>query len=517
MLRYMERSTIHFLKHKGWTNVQIAEFTGHHRDTIAKVLKEAVHKKPQTRQRQSRADVFRPQIANWLDQNLPVIRMLELAREDHDHPYTGSETAFYDYVRKMRRARHQTPRNVALRFEGVPGEYLQIDWGEVRDFPFSKAGMENQTRYFFAARLKYSRYMYVSFHTNMREETLLRCLIACFQEIDGVPWAVVTDNMKTAVLGRTAEHEPIWNPAYQKLAVEFKFHPDVCAPASGNQKGAVENLVKFVKGNLLPGRSFYDDADLAEQCRAWLRQVNTDRPSDATGQAPAVLLEEEQPQFGPLPEIAKDYGFFDSVVVSREGLVALESNRYSVPAHLIGRVLTARIHQSRVELFADGERVASHPRHTGQRARVIDPAHFEAVFASKPRGRVMVYRDWLCNLSPQVASYVRELSYKRRAEMSQQMIALYDLAQEMGKPDFVAALELAAEQQTYGVEYVRTILAELTAAVPKTATQQASLQSLGRPVPEQQEVERSLADYEQYVANRQGVLMASLQHEEVMA
>jgi transposase len=45
----------------------------------------------------------------------------------------------------------------------------------------------------------------------MREETLLRCLIACFQEIDGVPWAVVTDKMKTAVLGRTAEHEPIWN------------------------------------------------------------------------------------------------------------------------------------------------------------------------------------------------------------------------------------------------------------------------------------------------------------------
>ena len=517
MLRYMERSTIHFLKQKGWTNVQIAEFTGHHRDTIAKVLKEAVEKKPKTRQRSSAADVFRPQMGNWLDQNMPVIRMLELAREDHDHPYTGSETAFYDYVRKMRRARNQTPRNVALRFEGVPGEYLQIDWGEVRDFPFSKVGMENQTRYFFAARLKYSRYMYVSFHTDMREETLLRCLIACFQEIDGVPWAVVTDNMKTAVLGRTAEHEPIWNPAYQKLAVEFKFHPDVCAPASGNQKGAVENLVKFVKGNLLPGRSFYDDADLAEQCRAWLMQVNTERPSDATGQPPAVLLEEEQLKLGPLPDGARDYGFFDSVVVSREGLVALETNRYSVPAHLIGRVLTARIHKSRIELFADCERVASHPRHTGQHARIIDPAHFEAVFATKPRGRVMVYRDWLCNVSPQVASYIRELSYKRRAEMSQQMIALYDLAQEMGKPDFAAALELAAEQHMYGVEYIRAILSEITGALPKVAPQEESLQSLRMAAPEQQDIERSLADYEHYVANRECVLLAAIRHEEVTA
>ena len=80
------------------------------------------------------------------------------------------------------------------------------------------------------------------------------------------------------------------------------------------------------------------------------------------------------------------------------------------------------------------------------------------------------------------------------------MIALYDLAQEMGKPDFVAALELAAEQQTYGVEYVRAILSEITGAVPKTATQEASLQCLGSSVPEQEKVERSLADYEQYVA-----------------
>lgn len=46
---------------------------------------------------------------------------------------------------------------------------------------------------------------------------------------------VVTDNMKTAVLGRDEDHQPIWNPAYQKLAVEFKFHPDVCAPASGKR------------------------------------------------------------------------------------------------------------------------------------------------------------------------------------------------------------------------------------------------------------------------------------------
>src|SRR6266516_3505000 len=500
MLRYMERSTIYYLKQKGWTNVQIAEFTGHHRDTIARVLREEVDKKPKTRNRSSAVGVFDAQIREWLDQNLPVTRMLELARADGEHPYTAGDTAFYDYIRKVRRARKQTPRDLALRFEGVPGEFLQIDWGEVRNMAFTKPELEGQTRYFFAARLKYSRYMFVSFHADMREETLLRCLIACFTTIGGVPWVVVTDNMKTAVLGRNAQHEPVWNPAYQKLAVEFKFHPEACAPASGNQKGAVENLVKYVKGNFIAGRTFYDDADLAEQCTGWLSHVNTERPSDATGQEPVARLVEEQATFSALPATAQDYGFFECVVVSREGLVAIETNRYSVPAHLMGRAVTARIHATRIEVFADHELVATHARSREQHARIVNPAHFEAAFSTKPRARVMVYRDWLCDLAPVVITQVRELCHKRRAEMKEQMIALYELAQEIGNADFVAALELAAEQQMYGAEYVRAILAPPTPPPPDEAAEVRVSQLLSC-VPTQQDVERDLAQYERYVAN----------------
>jgi transposase len=504
MLQFMERSTIYYLKQKGWSNVQIAECTGHHRDTIARVLREEVDKQPKTRTRSSAVAVFDVQIAQWLDKNLLVSRMLELARADGEHPYAGGETAFYDYVRKMRRARKQTPHNVAVRFEGVPGEFLQIDWGEVRNMAFTKPELEGQTRYFFAARLKYSRFMYVSFHSDMREETLLRCLIGCFTAIGGVPWVVVTDNMKTAVLGRDGQHHPIWNPAYQKLAVEFTFHPEACAPASGNQKGAVENLVKYVKGNFIAGRTFHDDADLAEQCAGWLSHVNTERPSDATGQEPVVRLVEEQPKFGTLPATAQDYGFFDGVVVSREGLVAIETNRYSVPVYLIGRVLTARIHSTRIDLFADQELVATHTRSREQHARIVIPAHFEATFSTKPRARVMVYRDWLCGLTPEVNRYVCTLCHKRRSEMKEQMIALYEVAQEVGTADFVAALELAAEQQMYGAEYVRAIVTMPTASAPINSAE-PSVRELLPSLPAQHEVERDLAQYERYVANRESV------------
>src|SRR2546428_6223130 len=95
MLRYMERSTIYYLKQKGWTNVQIAEFTGHHRDTVARVLREEVEKQPKIRNRSSAVAVFDAQIAEWIDKNLPVRRMLELARADGEHPYSGGGTGIF--------------------------------------------------------------------------------------------------------------------------------------------------------------------------------------------------------------------------------------------------------------------------------------------------------------------------------------------------------------------------------------------------------------------------------------
>jgi hypothetical protein len=169
------------------------------------------------------------------------------------------------------------------------------------------------------------------------------------------------------------------------------------------------------------------------------------------------------------------------------------TNRSSVPAHLIGRALTARIHTTRLEWFADHELVATHVRSHEQHARIVNPAHFEAAFRTKPRARVMVYRDWLCDLAPAVNSYVRARCHKRRAEMKEQRLALDDLAQEIGKADFAAALELAAEQQMYGAEYVRAIVTIPTASAPSRTTDQC-LDALLPVMPTQQEVERDLAN-----------------------
>ncbi len=88
---------------------------GHHRDTIARVLREPVDREAVPRVRASAVPVFDAQIAGWLDQHLPVRRMLELVQEDPDHPYTGSAAAFYKYVQPLRAARRALTGDVAVR------------------------------------------------------------------------------------------------------------------------------------------------------------------------------------------------------------------------------------------------------------------------------------------------------------------------------------------------------------------------------------------------------------------
>jgi transposase len=61
--------------------------------------------------------------------------------------------------------------------------------------------------------------------------------------------------MKTVTLGRDAAGQPRWSPAFWRFATEIGCHPEVCDPFAAQQKGSVENLVKWVKTNFLPGRA----------------------------------------------------------------------------------------------------------------------------------------------------------------------------------------------------------------------------------------------------------------------
>jgi transposase len=493
MLRQMERSTMHWMAKRGKSIRQIAHEVGHNRRTVARVLREPVERRAATRQRRSQVDPYRPQIARWLEDGLTAVRMLELARQDPARPYPGSRSQFGEMVRRMRRERDQqhAVREVPVRFEGLPGEYLQVDWGEIRRFPFTQ--QRPAPRYFLACRLKYSRWTWLRWTSDMRQETLFRGLVDCLCALGWVPWVLVFDNMKTVTSGRDDAGQPLWTPALLHLAGEFGFHPQACDPGAGNQKGSVEALVKWVKGNFLPGRTFAADADLLVQAGEWQDQANT-RPSSATGIPPVDRMPAEAAKGGVLPATAHDYGLFLPGQVSAEALVAVLGNRYSVPVAHVGAPVTVRVHHDRVRLWRDGVLLADHRRAAdGARQRLVDPAHFAPLFARKPRAQAMLYREVLLGLGGRAPAFLSALSQRQRDHLCAQVLAVYALYERYGADDLRAAMALADEAGSYSADALALLL-----AAPRPAAAPAPVLHLPG-VPAQSEIDRLLSVYETWV------------------
>lgn len=64
--------------------------------------------------------------------------------------------------------------------------------------------------------------------------------------------------------------------------------------------------------------------------------------------------------------------------VSREGMVSVGGNLYSVPDTARKRVLDVQNHPSEVRVFEDGVLIAAHPLLEGKNQRRVDPAHRKA-------------------------------------------------------------------------------------------------------------------------------------------
>src|SRR3954464_13282669 len=130
---------------------------------------------------------------------------------------------------------------------------------------------------------------------NQQVETLARTMVGHFAAFGGIPLLAVFDRPKTVAL-KWQENRDVteWNPIFAGVVLDLGLGIEVCWPHAPQQKGAVENLVGWVKGSFFKQRRFIDAEDLQRQLAEWQLEVNTLRASRATGIIPAVRRVEEQ-------------------------------------------------------------------------------------------------------------------------------------------------------------------------------------------------------------------------------
>ena len=280
-------------------------------------------------------DSFKPYIDELLGQdvwNTEVIRQLLQERG-----YDGCVTLIRRYVQPKRslRASKQT-----VRYETIPGEQLQHDWGQIRTEVAGRLCAVN----FAVNILGYSRHFHVWAGPSQDAEHTYESLVQAFRYFDGVPKRVLVDNQKAAVIRHDSGGRVVFNAGFLELANHYGFAARACRPQRPRTKGKTERMVGYVKHHFFQRyRSFDSYAHLNQLLEQWLSSYASQRTLRQFQQSPAQRFEEERHQLSPRPATDFDTRYYDIRHVGWDAYIDVRGNRYSVPAECCGQRVNIRI------------------------------------------------------------------------------------------------------------------------------------------------------------------------------
>jgi transposase len=379
----------------------------------------------------------------------PKLLSLEVLRRARLGGYDGGKSALYELIHSIR----PKPVRLMTRFEGLPGEFTQHDFGEL-DVNF----LDGTTKrvHFFASRLKYSRWVEVSLVPNEQVETLARAMVDHFAAMGGIPLLAVFDRPKTVALkwGRDGEVTE-WNPTFAGVALDLGLGVELCWPHSPEQKGAVENLVKWVKGSFFKQRRFLDEEDLLAQLREWLVDVNTRRPCRATNVIPEERMRDERPRLRPLKVAPADLALRIPITVGPTGMVLHDTHTYSMSPDSLGIPGTLYLYRDRVRIVA-GRYEAEHRRLFGPPDKSVLPEHRaqRVAAASGKRAKRYMQREHLLGVGRVALEYLTELTHRRPQVWIRDVDRLHELLQRHGDEALRGAFERGLREQAIGAEYI---------------------------------------------------------------
>lgn len=461
----LKRHEVEVLLKAGHRKTEVARMSGVSLRSVKRIAQEEpvvqVDDKAERNKRQvgrpSTVQNFRKQVVGILEES-PDLPSLEILRRVREAGYQGGKSALYDLVASLR------PKSAKpmVRFEGLPGEFSQHDFGEV------EVQFRNGTRqriHFFASRLKYSRWVRVSLVKDEKVETLVRTLAEHLASWGGRPLLCVFDRPKTIALkwGKNGEVTE-WNPVFAYATLEMGVGVELCWPYQARQKGSVENLVGFVKSSFFKVRRFYDLEDLEQQRQDWEREVNEQRPCRATGIIPGVRLAEEAPRLRPLKVQPEELALRIPVYVGPTGTVLHEGHAYSMPPAAISMPATLFLYAQRVRIAA-GRYEAEHPRKFAPEENSWLAEHRAAMISavSGKRGKRYLKRQQLLELGEPALFYLTEIVHRRPREWFADVDRLHQLLQSFGPEVLRRAIEEGLKQQIYGAFFIeRALQAELS-------------------------------------------------------
>lgn len=439
---------------------EIAKRLGASRNTVAKYLSGEV-----TRPRYKPREKVYPVMEPW------AVRLVTLLGEDARKPvkerrngqrlydtlveegFAGSYPTLQRAIRGWKEDHRRDSGRVFIPLTFAPGDAFQFDWSyETVEI----AGAVTQAKVAHL-RLCHSRAFLAVAYLRESQEMVFDAHWRAFRLWGGVPRRGIYDNLKTAVDLIFAGKERRYNARFQQMASHYLFEPVACTPASGWEKGQVENQVGHVREQIFTPRlkatSLAELNSIVERrCQEIVQRIGHPEQTDLTR---GDVFETERSSLLTLPTMYD--GFAEREVrVSSTALIHYDRNRYSVDTRFAGKTVSVRAYADRMVMVADGVIVGSHVRSFERDRTFFDPWHYVPALDKKPGAlrNGAPFKDW--KLPPAILETKDKLLRKPGGD--RQFVSILQAVGIEGLEPVAVACELALEAGTPTAEVVLNIL-----------------------------------------------------------
>lgn len=446
---------------QGWSVKKIVRELHVSRNTVRKILRSGETDFSYERERQPmpRLGPWQGRLEQMLGSNAakPSRERLTLIRIFEELRGLGYEGG-YDAVRRFAKAwshnRGPATAEAYVPLSYAPGEAYQFDWShEV----ILNSGVTVTVKVAHV-RLCHSRMMFARAYMRESQEMVFDAHDRAFAFFKGTCTRGIYDNMKTAVEAVFTGKERQYNRRFMQMCSHFLVQPVACTPASGWEKGQVENQVGLIRERFFTPRLRVKSLDelnawLLDKCVAYAK---AHRHPEQTDKTVWEVFEAERPHL--VPYVGPFDGFHSvPASVSKTCTVRFDNNKYSVMATAVGRPVEVHAYAERIVIRQDGLIVGEHARAFGRGQTIYDPWHYVPVLARKPGAlrNGVPFKDWV--LPPAMAAIRRKL--RGSDDGDRQMVQILTCVRDDGLMSVEAACREAIDQGVHSAPVVINILA----------------------------------------------------------
>lgn len=358
MLSYDEIAQIKQLSAKGYSDTEISRMLKYSRTTVSKYLnmKSIQVKSPFPRKRSNTKGArLEPYIKDYVLANQSRNRKDRLTARDiyvelkaNDFYGVGelTERSVIRLVKKVKDELRFDTTKIKLESVREPGD-AEIDFGEVH----IRLNLVEVALHYLVLVFPFSNMRFACLLPAQNYECLAYGLNYLFSSkaINGVPRRLRLDNMSTAVSRVISKSNPaalgekvfidsnskerVLNTNFAAMAAHFGFELEFCNPASGNEKGCVENAVGWFRHQFFNHLKNFDGnyEAINEKLLAFSDKRAQVKHYKATSEKDTIhsRFQQDKMVLLPLPEEPFDCDSWSPATVNNYGRVVVDGNEYA--------------------------------------------------------------------------------------------------------------------------------------------------------------------------------------------